>query len=174
MHRVPTRQRPAFYYEPAPEGFLRIVVKAIPVSDPRTAPVSKPGPVVARALRLLAALLVALGLGACWSETVSDPAELSITLSAQPTSAPVGRDIRFQFSAAGQSLSSVLIEFGDGTTDSTDALFARTAQGTRFHAYTRPGVFEAVATVTEVGGATATARATVTVTASAPIPPDRR
>ncbi len=106
---------------------------------------------------------------ACFSNTINEPTELAISLTASPTSAAVGQTIVFRFSASGPVLTTITVDFGDETSDVTDAAGAQTAAGNIPHEYTAPGTFEVTATAVGAEGESASARLSIQIRAAAPV-----
>jgi len=119
-----------------------------------------------RALHLtLSALL--LGVAAC-NTGVSSPPPLSLTLEVDRTSAVVGGQFEFTFGAEGQNLVGLVIDFGDGVSDSIPLFGAQSAAGLRDHSYETPGTFVVLAELTAPPQGSRTASVSVTVSE----PPD--
>lgn len=107
-----------------------------------------------RASRLGVATL--LGLLACSEVTFEEGLPLSITLSADKTSAQVEEEISFTFEAQGRALVGVTLAYGDGQVDSVFAAGAQRAGALRTHAYEEPGNFVVIARAIETFGEEAT------------------
>jgi PKD repeat protein len=113
---------------------------------------------------LRAAAVILAGAGACETGDVAEPTPLTITLTAEPSTTVVGEDVTFRFQATGTNLTSITLDFGDGTTHAIGTSGARTASGSALHAYNEAGEYEVVATVLSGAVETATAAAAVVVT----------
>jgi PKD repeat protein len=95
---------------------------------------------------------------------------LVVSLSASPTSVSTGQRVSFSVSATppsvlGGSVSSLVLDYGDGVQDSIPGPFAAGEQVTRTrdHAYAAPGTYTATLTATASNGDTKSDTQTITV-----------
>jgi hypothetical protein len=115
------------------------------------------------------AALVGLVAWSCSSIT-STGKPLTITLTADRTTAVVDQEVTFSYEATGKSISGILLEFGDGALDSINSYGSQSATGRRTHAYAEAGDYVAVGTVFDFSEGTRSATISVTVT----VPPATR
>jgi hypothetical protein len=118
-----------------------------------------------RVTRLMGGLALAV-LVACSEISSEGGGPVSITLTADRTTAPVGGEIVFSFEAKGTSISGVIVEYGDGVADSVVAFGAVTAAGELLHTYSGPGNYQVDGRVEDAVRGVARDQLTVTITAS--------
>lgn len=111
---------------------------------------------------LMAAALVA---GGCGGGDPVEPLELSATLAASTSSAPVGQAVTAIADVKGNFLLSLEMDWGDDDTDVSSVEGARTARWTPSHTYAAPGTYTIRLTVDEANG-TITRTVSVTITAA--------
>lgn len=109
-----------------------------------------------------ALLIITLATLACSAEPL-EPLPLEIALKVEPATAAVGDSVRVEITAQGGRLLGVTVEYGDGGSEALPAAGARTARATYRHAYTRSGVYEVAATVTDALQGDKSARVNVQV-----------
>ncbi len=110
-----------------------------------------------------AALALAVA-AACSTGSISDPPDLTITLTVDPRTGAVGDTIAFRFAATGPALASITIEFGDGSLEQFATSGATSASGTARHAYAAAGSFQGRATAVTGQDQFVTATAAVVIT----------
>lgn len=120
-------------------------------------------PVRKTILATVAACLV--GSVAC-DTGVEPPRALTLSLEVDRTEATLGQEFEFTYSAEGQNLVGLVIDFGDGVRDSIPLFGAQTADGFRDHGYLSPGSFEVTAELTAPPQGSRTATVSVTVSES--------
>jgi hypothetical protein len=119
---------------------------------------------VKRIRRFAVALVPAALLGACSDTTFEGGGPVSIELSVDRTTARTGQDVTFTYDAKGTVLTGVIVEFGDGATDTMDTAGAQKAHGRFIHAYRTVGTFTAVGTAYDASQGPATDQVVVQVT----------
>lgn len=77
---------------------------------------------------------------------------LTVELTASKTSAQVGETLAFTVDATGRNLVLLVLDYGDGTADSTSAFGAQTAGADYVHSFAEPGAFLLEARALEAGG----------------------
>jgi len=102
-------------------------------------------PATMRGLAL--ALLTVAASAACSDVTFEGGGPLTLTLTADRTSASVDQAVTFDFEVVGSVLVGVIITYGDGDSDTTDTFGAQTANGRFIHAFAEGGSFTVVGTV---------------------------
>lgn len=98
---------------------------------------------------------------------------LSITLSADKTTLVAGDTVSFSYDAVGTILQGVIMQYGDGVSDSVSTSGAQTVQGHFVHVYPTAGTFTATATVYDGQQGTESAQATLQVSEPASTPASR-
>ncbi len=93
-------------------------------------------------------LLVLLGTAAC-STAPEGIAPLNVSLTSGSATAVVGESVSMVASASGTNLVGLVMDYGDGGTDSYATAGANTARVTFRHAYTTRGTYTARVTVTD-------------------------
>ena len=96
---------------------------------------------------------------------------LTITLTATPLTAVVGRDIQFRYESRGSNLEGTVIDYGNGESESIAYIYTsnapvniQTQAGVFDQAYETAGTYTARATVTDLAGAAQVAEVTVEIT----------
>jgi PKD repeat protein len=112
-----------------------------------------------------AVVLAAFAAWGCSDIKVSGPQPLSFTLSADPMSAPTGVEIEFHFEATGTYLNGVILEYGDGKSDSIPMNGAQSASGRRKHAYDVAGDYTVIGTLEDAAEGPLTRQVQVSITA---------
>lgn len=154
--------------------------------DERSVPTKSSGlKSLARRLRLQAFGLFALMLGAgallggAKPASAQIPGALNVSLTANPTSAAVGQQVQFTYSASPPpvappfpSIQQIQISFGDGQgTFGNMGFSGQTVTGTVTHAYSSPGQYTATLTATASNFQSGTDTATVFVGGGGVQPP---
>ena len=114
-----------------------------------------------------AVVLAALMAWGCSDIKITGAKPLTFTLDADRTSAPVGVEIEFHFEATGTYLNGVILEYGDGASDSIVMNGAQTASGRRKHAYDDAGTYQVIGTLEDASEGPRTATLSVEITAPA-------
>jgi len=115
---------------------------------------------------LLLALLPPLLLTACDFITAEPPLALSASLEADQLSLDVGQIVRFSAEGTGDRLGALVLDFGDGGQETSEAGGARRASLEVEWVYEEPGTYLAGLEVIEFTGARASAFLEITVTSS--------
>ncbi len=107
-----------------------------------------------REIALAAALAAGMVgvLAACSDSLVEGGRPLTVSISADKTLAGVGDSVTYTADATGNNLVGLVVDFGDGTADSTAASGAVTAGVVRSHAYGEAGTYVAKATAVDIQG----------------------
>ena len=113
---------------------------------------------------LLLALLPPLLLTACDFITAEPPLPLSASLEADQLSLVAGQAVRFSAEGTGNRLGALVLNFGDGGQESSEAGGARRASLEVEWVYEEPGTYLAGLEVIEFNGARASAFQEITVT----------
>ena len=101
--------------------------------------------------RCAATALFAIVCPAC--DAITDVGRpLTVELTASKTSAQVGESVAFSVDATGRSLVFLVLDYGDGTADTTAAFGAQTAGADYVHSYAEAGTFTLQGRAFEVGG----------------------
>lgn len=102
---------------------------------------------------LTLALLAAVGAtAACIDDSVTGTRALGVTISASPTSVPVGDTVQFDVTGQGTNVVAIIVAFGDGAADTLTYPAAVEVIDITKHAYDAPGSYEAVGTVLASNG----------------------
>jgi hypothetical protein len=123
---------------------------------------------MARTLRAVLTCLAATFACACSDVTFEGGGELTFTLTADRTSAPVGTEVQFDYEASGTFISGVIIQYGDGALDSIPSNGAQSSAGVRRHAYTEAGEFLVIGRVEDAAKGALTEQITLQIVAPAP------
>jgi len=97
--------------------------------------------------KVCAVILAAVAGSAACSDLAYGGGPVSITLTADRTTAAVGQDVTFTYDVTGELLDGVTVEFGDGVADTMLTGGAQTARGRFIHAYGASGSFTALGVV---------------------------
>ena len=97
--------------------------------------------------RVLDAFVAVLVCGACSEITFEGGGPVTLTITPDRTTVPVGGTVTFDFSAKGSILIGVIMDYGDGESDSLDTAGAQTASGRFVHSFHAPGTFTVVGTL---------------------------
>lgn len=109
---------------------------------------------------------LALVAAAACGDATDEGRRTLVSLSTEPATAVVAEPITFRYSAEGENLVGVVVDYGDGARDSIPAFGAQTAAGVTTHAYEMPGIFQATAEAVEFSGRTARDSVGVEITAA--------
>lgn len=102
---------------------------------------------------LALALLAAVGATtACLDDSVTGTRPLGFTISASPTSVPVGDTVHFDVTGQGTNVVAIIVAFGDGAEDTLTYPGALEVVDITEHAYDAPGSYEAVGTIVASNG----------------------
>ena len=119
---------------------------------------------MARVTRLfLGAFVAALVLGGCSEITFEGGGPVTITITPDRTTVPVGGAVTFDVSAKGSILIGVVMTYGDGSSDSLEMAGAQTASGRFVHAFDTPGTYTVVGSLLDSVQGTVTAEVQVVV-----------
>ena len=113
-----------------------------------------------------AALVAALGAVACSEITFEGGGPITLTLTADRTTAAKGQDVTFTYDVTGELIEGVTLDFGDGDVDTTFTLSAQSASGRFVHAYSAAGTFTAVGVAHDSRQGPDSARVVIQVTGS--------
>jgi hypothetical protein len=116
---------------------------------------------------LLLALLPLFLLTACDFITAEPPLDLTASLEADQLSLVAGQIVRFSAEGTGDRLGALILDFGDGGQQTSEAGGARRASLEVEWVYEEPGTYLAGLEVIEFNGARASAFLEITVTPSA-------
>ncbi len=105
-----------------------------------------------RSAGLLGLCLALLPAAACLDEDITGTRALAITITADPTAAAVGDDVRFEFVGEGTNIAAVVVGFGDGQADTLTYPAVVEVADFTVHSYDAPGTYTAIATVVAVNG----------------------
>jgi hypothetical protein len=105
-------------------------------------------------------------LSACDFITAESPLDLTASLEADRISVVAGQAVRFSAEGTGDRLGALVLNFGDGGQQTSEAGGARRASLEVEWVYEEPGTYQAGLEVIEFSGARASAFLEVTVTSS--------
>jgi len=111
-----------------------------------------------------AVVLAVLAAWGCSNIKITGARPLSFTLDADRTSAPTGVEIEFHFEATGTYINGVILDYGDGISDSIPMSGAQSASGRRKHAYVVAGDYTVIGTLDDSAEGPVTDTVPVTIT----------
>lgn len=118
----------------------------------------------------LALLAVVVGVG-CADLSTEGGGPLELTITASQTTATVGTEIQFDYTAKGSFLAGVILDYGDlSPLDSIPALGAQSSSGRRPHTYTEAGEFQMTGKVEDSVQGTLTRQIQIEITPVTPAP----
>ena len=120
-----------------------------------------------RTLRTVVQVGVAAALAACSSTTTSDGGPVLVELSADQTTVVAGSKLPIDYTASGQYLSGVIIQYGDGLLDSIPLYGAQSASGRVQHTWDSAGTYTVRAEAIDPTQGSATDQLSVSVSAPA-------